>query len=110
MPTYEFRCSNYTECPSEWEEYLSMSSPIPPCPICGKPGYRLISGGSGKGIVNLTGQDLVNKVKRDAANLERHASKSEEFASNFIGPDTYQKKQVQLDNAKKNGNFRRKDW
>jgi putative FmdB family regulatory protein len=106
MPTYEFLCAS-EECKHEWEDFLSMSAPIPACPVCGKEGKRLISGMSGRGIVNLTGNDLVNKVKQDAKNLENHAANNENYAANFVG-DIYQKKQQQIDTAKRDGVFRRR--
>lgn len=31
MPTYEFRCE---ECKCEWEDFLSVSAPIPICTKC----------------------------------------------------------------------------
>ena len=107
MPTYEYLCTNI-ECNHEWEEYHSIKAE--PVKICEKyhqeTAKRLISGGSGKGVVSLVGQDLVNKIKSDASSIEKHASQNEGFASNFIGPDVYQRKQMALDNAKK-GIFRR---
>ncbi len=109
MPTYEHECDGY-ECGYAYEAYYSINAAIPDCPKCGKAGHRVISGGSGRGIVSLTGQDLVNKVKADANALENHATRSENFAANFVGDGLYSKKQQQIDNSKRDGSFRRKDW
>jgi hypothetical protein len=106
-PTYLHQCDNEECATEEWEDYYSISAPIPPCPTCGKDGHRLISGGSGRGIVNLTGDELVNKIKSDARDIENHAGKNENFAANFISPDLYEKKQGQIDKAKREGVFRR---
>jgi putative FmdB family regulatory protein len=112
MPEYEYICLR-EECKHEWCEVHSIvKNASTTCPQCKQEtAKRLISGGSGRGIVNLTGQDLVNKVKSDAAALENYATKSESFASNFLGDNLYQKRQVEMDNAKKSGgSFRRKGW
>jgi hypothetical protein len=107
MPTYLHQCDN-AECLNEWEDYYSIASePKTTCPVCQQQGHRVIAGGSGRGIVSLTGQDLVNKVKADGANIERHAATSENFASNFIGEGLYEKRQQEMDTAKKEGVFRR---
>jgi hypothetical protein len=112
MPTYLHACDN-PDCPTEeWEDYYSIASePQIECPTCHQNGHRLIGGGgSGRGIVSLTGNDLVNKVKSDAKALENVARHNENFAANFVSPDIYEKKQSQIDQAKKDGSFRRKDW
>jgi putative FmdB family regulatory protein len=45
MPTYEYRCPNG----HEFEHFAKMSEyqQPQPCPVCGLPGERLISGGAG---------------------------------------------------------------
>ena len=45
MPTYEFRCPQG----HEFERFLKMSeaSEFLPCPECGEPAQRLLSGGAG---------------------------------------------------------------
>jgi putative FmdB family regulatory protein len=107
VPEYEYTCQN-TECNNEWCETHSIKENArTTCPACKQEtAKRLISGGSGKGIVNLSGNDLVAKVKQDAAGLERHAANNENYAANFVG-DIYQKKQQQIDTAKRDGVFRR---
>lgn len=45
MPTYEYRC---TGCHHEFEKFQKMSDePGAPCPVCGEPSERLLSGGAG---------------------------------------------------------------
>lgn len=45
MPTYEYRC---TSCQHEFEKVQKMSeTPGAPCPECGAPSERLLSGGAG---------------------------------------------------------------
>lgn len=100
MPTYEFMCE---DCKHEWEDFLSMSAPIPEeCPSCKIKGKtkRLISLGS-KGIVELTGQDLVDKLKGDAQKLKRDAAKNENVYANLLGEDKYQSIQTKMDQQKK---------
>ena len=58
MPTYEHRAGC---CGHEWEEFYSITTDPPTvCPSCKEEGQvkRLISGGSGRGIVTLSGGDL----------------------------------------------------
>lgn len=110
MPTYEFECQEES-CHHEWEEFLKMSDPIPEeCPKCHAKGRvkRLISGGSGRGVVELVGQELVDKCKADAQKLKEEASRSETVYSNLIGPDRYEQIQKRLDQQKKDGVFRRR--
>jgi putative FmdB family regulatory protein len=45
MPTYEYRCS---ACQHEFDKLQKMSDkPEAPCPVCGSPAERLLSGGAG---------------------------------------------------------------
>ena len=45
MPTYEYGCR---ECGRTFEAFQKMSDePVAPCPGCGRPGERRISGGAG---------------------------------------------------------------
>lgn len=75
------------------------------CPQCKNVGKdqeikRLISLG-GKGVVELTGQDLVNKLKSDVKALKSDVSKSEKLYANMLGDDKYQSLQVRLDKQKR---------
>lgn len=101
MPTYEHACSNES-CKHEWEDNYSIKAEPPKtCPKCGlETAKRLISLG-GKGVVELYGQDLVDKLKSDAQQLKKDANKSENVYANLLGPDKYQKLQTQMDRRKR---------
>lgn len=108
MPTYEFQCQ---ECKHEWEDFMSIKAPDPEeCPSCKVKGktLRLISGGSGKGTVELTGQELADKLKDDTRKLKEEAHKSEKVYANLLGDDKYHALQTRLDNQKKEGKVRRR--
>lgn len=110
MPTYEFRCDS-NNCNHEWEEILHMSDPDPEeCPKCHAKGniVRLISGGSGRGIVQLEGDELVAKVKADAQKLKEEAHRDERVYANLIGDARYEQIQTKLDKQKRDGVFRRR--
>lgn len=103
MPTYEF-LHQVEECNHEWEEYLSIKAPDPEeCPKCKTKGniIRLISGGSGRGIVELSGQDLVDKVKADTKQLKKDMYNSEKIYSNMVGEGHYQSLQQKIDRQKR---------
>lgn len=100
MPTYEFQCE---ECKHEWEVYQSMSAPNPDeCPNCKVTGKtkKLISLGS-KGIVELEGQDLVDKIKSDAQKVKKEAAKDEKVYANLLGEERYQALQTKMDQQKR---------
>jgi putative FmdB family regulatory protein len=110
MPTYEF-LHRSDDCNHEWEEILHISDPDPEeCPKCHEKGniIHLISGGSGKGIVQLEGDELVAKVKADAQKLKEEAHRDPNVYANLIGPDRYQQIQTKLDQQKRDGVFRRR--
>ena len=93
MPTYEFICKVET-CKHEWEEFLSIKAPIPEeCPSCKTKGevMRLISGGSGKGVVELTGNELIAKTKEDTKALRKKIYTDEKVLANFVGESKYER-------------------
>lgn len=46
MPTYEYRCPDGHEYEKFYRKISDAVSEVP-CPVCGKPGERLLSGGAG---------------------------------------------------------------
>jgi putative FmdB family regulatory protein len=101
MPTYEHLCN---ACHHEWEdEYSIKDNPPTVCPSCQVDGQvqRLISGGSGRGIVELTGQELTSKIKSDAQTLKKEMHSSEKVYANLLGEDRYQGLQSRMDRAKR---------
>lgn len=91
MPTYEHFCGN---CQHEWEDIYSIKQNPPTiCPSCNIDGKvrRLISGGSGKGIVEITGHELKDKLKKEGQELKRAALKDENLMANLVGEARYQK-------------------
>lgn len=99
MPTYEHRCDT---CKHEWEDSYSIKQDPPKsCPECkAETVTRLISLG-GKGIVELQGQELVDKLKADAQNLKKDAAAKEKVYANLLGEDRYQSLQTQMDRNKR---------
>lgn len=99
MPTYEFQCK---ECKHEWELFQSMSAPDPTeCPECHKTDVLKLCSLGSKGVVELTGQDLVDKVKSDTQQLKKDAAKSEKLYANMLGEDKYHNLQTRMDRAKR---------
>lgn len=103
MPTYEF-LHDVEGCKHEWEDFRSITAPDPTqCPKCGGEGniIHLISGGSGRGVVELYGQELADKLKGDAQKLKQEAAKDEKVYANLLGDDKYQALQTKMDQQKK---------
>ena len=100
MPTYEHVCHN-SECNHEWEDVYSITKDPPKiCPKCNQETAERVISLGGKGVVELTGQDLVDKIKSDAQQLKKDASKSEKVYSNLLGEDRYQNLQNKMDRRK----------
>jgi putative FmdB family regulatory protein len=99
MPTYEFQCQ---ECKHEWEDFMSITAPDPEaCPKCQtKSVLRLCSMGS-KGVVELNGQELVDKLKGDAQKLKKDAAKDEKVYANLLGDQKYHDLQTKMDRRKR---------
>ncbi|KKN70816.1 hypothetical protein LCGC14_0427080 [marine sediment metagenome] len=95
MPTYEHLCN---ACEYEWEEFYSIVKDPPTlCPECKMDGKvkRLISGGSGRGIVILTGHDLSAHCKAEGRKIARQAMKDENLKANLIGEEKYHNQLLQ---------------
>ena len=89
MPTYEHLCK---ACENEWEEFYSITKDPPTvCPKCKTKGQvkRLISGGSGRGIVVLTGRDLTEHCKAEGKRIAMEARTNENLKANLIGEENY---------------------
>ena len=89
MPTYEHLCK---ACGHEWEDFYSIvKDPPTVCPECEVEGEvkRLVSGGSGRGIVVLTGHDLNAHCKSEGKKLAHEAMKNENLRANLIGEERY---------------------
>ena len=92
MPTYEYICQINNV---EFEEVHSIKIQLEECPICKEKNLeqhkpkRLISGGSGKGTVVLTGQEAVAKAKEDVRQMRARANKDEKFLANVVGESKY---------------------
>ena len=103
MPTYLYECPVH----GEFEEYHSIKITLEDCPKCQAEGLEpqklkpLISGGSGRGIVELTGQDLIDKCRADAQQIKKDAAKSEKLYANLLGESKMQSLQQRIDRQKR---------
>jgi putative FmdB family regulatory protein len=103
MPTYLYECSKH----GEIEEFHSIKITLENCPKCQEEGLEpqklkpLIAGGSGRGIVELVGQELVDKCKADAQKIKKEAAKNEQVYANLLGADKYQALQQRMDKQKR---------
>lgn len=97
MPTYEHQCQS-PECKHEWEDTYSIKLDPPKlCPKCNQEtAKRVISLGS-KGVVELTGQDLIDKVKSDTKQLKKEIAKDANKYASLLGEDRYHQLQTQMD-------------
>lgn len=96
MPTYEHKCT----CGHEWEDFYSIKADPPTvCPSCKEEGgvERLVSGGSGKGIVVLKGGDLKRQIYSDAMKARKRAATDETYRANLMGEEKYHQQQLQKD-------------
>jgi putative FmdB family regulatory protein len=101
MAIYEHQCQN-PECGYEWEdEYSIKQDPPTQCPKClQETAKRMISLG-GKGVVELTGQDLVDKCKADAKQMKKDIAKDANKYANFLGEAKYHELQTKMDRRKR---------
>ncbi len=97
MPSYEYSCKN-PECVGEFEEFHSSSddAKLKYCPHCKEAGRgeqnpveRLISGGAGRGIVQLTNKEFAATLGVEGRNIHKESIRNENFAANYIGESKY---------------------
>lgn len=101
MPDYLHECTN-VECKHEWEDFYSIKQDPPKvCPKCGLETAKRLISLCGKGVVELTGQDLVDHIKADAQKIKKEASKDANKYASLIGEDRYHQLQTQLDRRNK---------
>jgi len=101
MPDYEHMCET---CKHEWEATYSIKVDPPTiCPACNEPTAKRLISLNVRGVVELTGQDLVDKVKSDAKVLKQDMHKSEKVYANMLGETKYQELQTKIDRRKRGG-------
>jgi putative FmdB family regulatory protein len=101
MPTYLHVCQN-TECNNEWEDFYSIvKSPPTVCPVCRQDTAKRVICGTTKGVVELYGNELVEKCKDDAQKLKKEAAKDEKVYANLLGEEKYQSMQTRMDQQKR---------
>lgn len=99
MPTYEHRCDT---CKHEWEDSYSIKADPPKtCPECKAETVTRLISGTAKGVVELYGQDLIDKVKADAKKVKAEAAKDEKVYANLLGEDKYQSLQTRMDQRRR---------
>lgn len=105
MPTYLYLCKVNDV---EFEEVHSIKVVLEECPICREKNLEQhipspqISGGSGRGIVELTGHELIAKTKEDARKFKQEVYSNEKAYANAIGEAKYESVQQGLDRGKRN--------
>ena len=107
MPTYLYKCDQ-ENCVGEFEEYHSIVIKLEECPHClaagrgNQPIERLIhGGGSGRGIVELTGRDYIDSVQKDAQRIKKEVYSNENSYANVLGTDKYQALQQKIDKQRR---------
>lgn len=99
MPTYEHKCQ---DCQHEWEESYSIKADPPKhCPKCNAESVQRLISVSGKGVVELYGQDLIDKIKGDAQQLKKDMQKSDKVYANLLGDSKYHELQTRMDRRKR---------
>lgn len=98
MPTYAHICQR-EECQHEWDDFYSIKNDPPThCVKCNEPSAkRLISGGCGRGVVELTGNELKEHLKAEAKKEAREIAGNPTREANFFGDSKYQATQVAKD-------------
>jgi putative FmdB family regulatory protein len=101
MPEYEHQCTN-EDCKHEWEDFYSIhAEPPTECPKCHQQTAKRVISLGGKGVVELTGQELIDKVKADAQQLKKDAAKSDKIYANLLGEAKYHDMQTRMDRRKR---------
>lgn len=102
MPTYYHECTN-EECKHEWEDFYSITKDPPTtCPACSKEtAKRVISGGNGRGIMQLSDDEFKANLPNEIAKIKKEMHGSEKVYANMLGEAKYEQMQRKMDAAKK---------
>jgi len=67
------------------------------CPECNSEGHveRLVSGGSGRGVVILTGRELRAHIKAEGTRIAKEAKTNENIQANMVGEERYHQQALQ---------------
>ena len=93
MPSYLYKCEN-PNCVGEFEEFHSIrdDAKLKFCPICEKEGRgaenpveRLVCGGSGRGIVELTTAEFKASLPAEQQKILNRGGRDLDFADNLLG-------------------------
>jgi len=101
MTTYLHLCES---CKHEWEQVYGMKEEPPTlCPDCGIDGCvkRLITGGSGPGIVKKTGAEIKAGMATETRKIKERAATDENFRANLIGESAYHQDKLTTDDLQK---------
>lgn len=94
MPTYEYFCPVVKE---EFEEFHSIMIVLDDCPLCKEAGrephapQRLISGGAGKGIVELSMAEIKASMPGEVAKINQRARTDQNYLANLVGENRFNK-------------------
>jgi|SRR5271170_674349 len=101
MPTYLYECETH----GEFEEFHSINTKLEECPRCKEENLppkefkRLITGNS-KGVVVLSGHELMSKNKEDVQKLRKEVYGDAKKYANIVGEDRYHGIQTKMDKNK----------
>jgi len=101
MTTYEHICD---ACSYEWDEVYGMTVDPPTlCPDCGVEGKvsRLISGGSGPGIMRKSVGEIRANMASDIRALKIRANTDENFRANLVGEENYNQRVLKTEALEK---------
>ena len=101
MPTYMHECQE-EDCKHCFEEFYWMyEEPPTKCPKCGRDTLKRVIGYGSAGVVELTGHELVQKLREDGKKMAKEASKSENLYANLLGESKYQSLTNSFDKARR---------
>lgn len=87
MPFYDHEC---VSCGYEWEDFYGINTDPPTiCPKCKEESAKRVISLTAPGVVQLTGRDLVNKVKSDARKIANESTNNENLKANLMGENAF---------------------
>lgn len=98
MLTYEHLCK---ACGHEWDAVYGIKDDPPTvCPNCGVEGQvkRLVSGGSGPGIMRKTTGEIRAGIAAETRAIKERAKTDENFRANLVGEKEYHERVLKTEN------------